>query len=982
MSCSENDKSRDDRTGKPPANGTLAPHNADKSGLPKTASPSGDSVPNTDLEATIIYSGSDTKPLVIDGFTIEYSAAAASRKPKSDNQTIVSSRLPGFKLLEELGRGAYGVVFKAQDEMLQRQVAIKIPLFRDAKLRDSYIAEARKAVNLEHSSIVPIYHVGTSEDNQPFVVQKLIDGPTLRKILAENKGLPVLQSVRLIREVALAADAAHTAGVVHRDLKPENLLIDGKGHPWVADFGLALGEEDQTKHRGEVAGTPCYMSPEQLRGRADWLDGRSDIWSIGVMMYEMLVGKLPFEGHDFETLKEQICEREPRPIHQRVSEVPAELDQIFQKCCAKKVTDRFASGRDLANALDDFLATTDLTEDFSPSKFKSLYTAIGDARSTRVPLTRSGPRLDTTAVRSQKTTMRKTIEMTSRAALPTALLFCGISILGAAWLFWQVRSSHQVKIEDQKNVPSPSDPTISSTNSGPESASTSTATDSLNNSGTNTVPEAVPTEVAPYVASETPPTLVRPFRVAIDGSGTHTSLQAAIDDASADETIIVTSGTMKESVTIAKNIVLKGEGKSKTNLTSVDSPCLIVNKNVNVSVEDMMFSSQGEETNTIEIHGGTLRLHNCELFAASFDCLKLMSNSIANISNCTFDTTVHPAIQSEAGSDLTINSCTFRFPSSTSTKLAGIQTVESKCDISGCSFEGRCQAAIHVSQSEDRIVSISNCRFKDCLAGVFTSRSRNVSISNSDDTSASFVSCQNPVLIFQSNAKLNGLNIQSSGGQTGIGIQVLDDSNVDAKDISVQGYDIGIGILKSTVGISDSNISQCSHGIFSDSSKLTVTKAHISDVKEAAIIGTGIDNTFESEDISLSKCTIGLYAMAGDFTLNNATFSQMDTSVIIGSNDRAIEEMRQFSLYSLKGLKYMLQVDPNSSPTVKSNGLVFDSISSAIRFVGPGKTRIAKITPQPGVNITLLDIVKYPRKLSHTGRSLAELDVIDTGETQ
>ncbi len=199
--------------------------------------------------------------------TLEQEAANTSIPEKARSEPHSYKRLPGFRIEKELGRGAFGVVYAALDEMLERRVAIKVPLINDLRLRQQYIDEARKAVKLDHPSIVPIYQVGKTELGEPFVVQKLIEGKTLRQVLQENEGrLPIDRVVAMLLQACMAVDAAHSSGIVHRDLKPENLLVEPNGRLYVADFGLAIVDDDETQsRRNEVAGTPLYMSPEQFR---------------------------------------------------------------------------------------------------------------------------------------------------------------------------------------------------------------------------------------------------------------------------------------------------------------------------------------------------------------------------------------------------------------------------------------------------------------------------------------------------------------------------------------------------------------------------------------------------------------------------------------------------------------------------------------------------------------------------------------------
>lgn len=284
---------------------------------------------------------------------LEEEARAGSQA--SDPLELEGTSVGRYQVEEHLDEGGMGIVYKARDTRLGRAVALKfLPphLSTDPEAERRFVREARAAAALDHPNVATIHEVGETEGGRRFIAMAYYEGETLKAKLAHEGPLPLEEALGYVKEIAEGLLQAHEAGIVHRDIKPDNVMVTGRGEVTLLDFGIAkLKGRKRITETGDTLGTAAYMAPEQLQGQA--VDQRADLFSLGVVFYEMLTGRHPFPGEHRQTIAYQIIHEEVEPPSTYREELPAEVDKLVLRCLVKEPTERYRSAGELLSDLKE-----------------------------------------------------------------------------------------------------------------------------------------------------------------------------------------------------------------------------------------------------------------------------------------------------------------------------------------------------------------------------------------------------------------------------------------------------------------------------------------------------------------------------------------------------------------------------------------------------------------------------------------------------
>jgi serine/threonine protein kinase len=396
-----------------------------------------------------------TEPTARMNRSVEHDKSVSSDDPTSSgpNKELSYPRQFGhYEILKELGRGGMATVYLANDTRLQRKIALKVPhktVAADPEYMARFLREARSAANLHHPNICTIFEAGEI-GGTPYMTMALIEGKSLTELIAEEYPIPTKRVAMIVRKIAQAMEVAHKQGIIHRDLKPSNIMIDGRREPIIMDFGLARREDSQDDSRltqdGLLIGTPIYMAPEVAKKGAALSGVITDVYSLGVILYELLTGKAPYKG-TVQAVLVQVMRGQPKPPSAIRADTDPGIEAICLKAMAKDPTERYQTMSEFAYSLREYLqnpdsvttAAVEVIEVEEPKSSKSASRTPTEHRkaSDSGTSTRSGSRIRRPdSVRSSRSSSNTTGLV---ASLIAAAVVAVVVLIGAIIAFKQAR---------------------------------------------------------------------------------------------------------------------------------------------------------------------------------------------------------------------------------------------------------------------------------------------------------------------------------------------------------------------------------------------------------------------------------------------------------------------------------------------------------------------------------------------------------------
>jgi len=371
-----------------------------------------------------------------------------------------------YEILDELGRGAMGVVYRARDTQIGRVVALKVILTANASPQDierykqRFRREAQAAGRLSHPGIVTIHDIAEDEAGQPYLVMEYIEGRPLNLLLGPTAQVPLDRLLDIGIQVAEALDYAHKSGIVHRDIKPPNILVTSEGRAKIADFGIARMEGTELTQEGTSVGTPSYMSPEQFRGGE--IDGRSDIFSLGAVLYWMVTGEKPFAGETVTRISFQVAFEAPTPPSVARPGLPQGLDEVLSRCMAKAPAGRYASAAELAADLAAIRAGKPLPARLAPPADRTGPYPLPQReleRGAGASVGESDPNALTHVAARRRGTRTQPLHSSAPKRFPPGLILLGGAMVaaGLVWGYWKLGLGAVKRIEPV-NVAAPTAP--------------------------------------------------------------------------------------------------------------------------------------------------------------------------------------------------------------------------------------------------------------------------------------------------------------------------------------------------------------------------------------------------------------------------------------------------------------------------------------------------------------------------------------------